>query len=124
MPTSRKVNKNSNWYKLKQFINSKEVGETFTKNDIKQQNITSGSFYHYTRELKYINIIKTIQRDNYEILQKIPEGLNTVHLYTIRNWIIAYNPWKQWFLSIEDLLKESKKWWEVDFNFKNQDMEH
>ena len=99
----RSKNMESNWSALKGYINSKNKGDIIQRKDVleevnKKKYLTAASFDRYCKMLNQLCILDKTWRGEYQIIQHIPEGMNTVVLLNL----VSKASWKNWFMPIED----------------------
>ena len=66
--------------------------------DVKKKYLTAASFDRYCKMLNQLCILDKTWRGEYQIIQHIPEGMNTVVLLNL----VSKASWKNWFMPIED----------------------
>jgi hypothetical protein len=101
------VNKNlqtSSWKKIKDCINSYEVGDILKQQIIFKQikGIPHSSVDGYRSRLQCLFILESAGVGKYRLLQKIPEQMNTVVLFALIN----EERWKHWFIPIQERVDE------------------
>lgn len=93
----------SNWSVLKEYINSQPRGAIIQRKNVleevnKTKKLTAGSFDKYCKMLNQLAILDKTWRGEYQIIQHIPEAMNTVVLFNL----ISRPSWKDWFIPVED----------------------
>ena len=96
------------WSKIKEAINSYEIGEEFTRKDIREKlnYPEGGSFDLYRLDLTHAGIISKVGPALFKKNCNIPETLTTtkLHRFLIEE---RWKPptWKNWFIELEDRLR-------------------
>jgi hypothetical protein len=99
----RSTDMDSNWSVLKEYINSQPRGAIIKRKDVleeinKTKKLTAGSFDRYCKMLNQLAILDKTWRGEYQIIQHIPQAMNTVVLLNL----VSRPSWKDWFISVED----------------------
>lgn len=98
--------KPSLWSMIRDTVNSYEIGEEFTRKDIREKlnNPETSSFDLYRLDLTHVGILTRIGTGLYKKNCNIPETLTTTKL---RRLLIErrFRPsWKDWFMDLQDRL--------------------
>ena len=105
-----KSNKNSEWTKLKIFINDNYkiedimLRQTLIKNHGKRPIYTIDT---YRSQLTIIGIVEKVKPGKYKLICKIPDNMNTTDLIDLVSDIRKY-PWKRWFMPIEERINNGR----------------
>lgn len=90
----------SAWRRIKRFINSKEVGYVFTRQELLSElkGIIPSTLDAYRGYLENFYVLERAGRGKYKLIQKIPEKMNTVSF----NELFSQDKWKRWFMPLQD----------------------
>jgi hypothetical protein len=99
----RSKNMESNWSALKEYINSQPRGALIKRKEVleevnKNKYLSAGSFDRYCKMLNQLAILDKTYRGEYQIIQHIPEAMNTVVLLNL----VSRPSWKDWFIPVEE----------------------
>jgi hypothetical protein len=92
--------KDSGWYRIKNFINSKPVGYVFTRKELvgKLNGIPQSTIDTYRNYLEVFRVLERAGRGKYKLIQKIPEKMNTVSFTEL----FSQDKWKRWFMPLQE----------------------
>jgi hypothetical protein len=97
------------WNEMKNYVNSNNVGDIITRQDlIKNITMNNSTLDTYRNYLKHLDILETVKRGRYKLKRKIPEELNT----TVLGKLLTdqhINKWKRWFMPLDDRIKRILK---------------
>lgn len=99
----------NNWKTLKNYINSKNVGDVLTRIEMTASKdlvgIPKSTVDIYVSQLKNIKLLSKVKPGVYKIKYKIPTELTLGIMYKLR---YKKENWSDWFMIIEDRIKQVK----------------
>lgn len=96
---NKRINK-SGWGRIKNLINSKEIGYVFTRKELigKLKGIPQSTIDTYRGYLENFRVLERAELGKYKLIQKIPEEMNT----TTFTDLLSQDKWKRWFMPLQD----------------------
>lgn len=93
----------SGWAQIKRYINSKDIGYVFTRRELLENldQVKGSTIDTYRGYLEIFFILRRAGYGKYELIQKIPDEMNTSHFTRL----ISQEKWKRWFMPIKDRLE-------------------
>ena len=100
----------STWSEIKEFINSKNIGEIITRKELMNKFNNPPQYtidsYRILLTSSMIGVLESVGNGKYKLLRKIPENTTTTDLQKL---LLEGNSWKDWFIPLEDRINYIKK---------------
>jgi hypothetical protein len=99
--------KTSLWSRIRDAINTYDIDEEFTRQDILKKigYPTGGSFDLYRLDLTHVGVIEKIGKALYKKKCNIPDNFTTTKLNKLQIELYWHKSWKDWFITLEDRMK-------------------